>query len=66
MGIKQLVVWTATLGLLFLWGCKKKNPEAIDSPAQPSITITNPIKNSQMLEDSFLKIQVSHLDAAKK
>ena len=66
MGIKQLVVWTATLGLLFLWGCKKKNSEAIDSPAQPSITITNPIKSSQMLEDSFLKIQVSHLDAAKK
>jgi hypothetical protein len=66
MGIKQLMVWTATLGLLFLWGCKKTNPEVIDSPAQPSITITNPIKNSQMLEDSFLKIQVSHLDSAKK
>lgn len=62
MRIKQLLVLATTLGILFLWGCKKKT----DTPSKPAITITNPIKNSQVLEDSFLTIQVSHFDEVKK
>lgn len=66
MRIKQLVVLATTLGLLFLWGCKKKTNEIIDTPPKPSITINYPVKNSQVLEDSFLRVEVSFSDEVKK
>lgn len=60
MCLKNLIGLLATFALTFICSCKKK------APPVASITIIKPVKNSLMIEDSSLTIEVSHYDVNQK